>query len=64
MRERERRTGEWVPIIAVTANATRQDREKCLQVGMDDYVCKPVDSEVLRALLDRWVLHGSAPTPT
>ena len=61
VRERERRSGDRVPIIAVTANATRQDREKCLQVGMNDYVCKPVNGEVLRALLDRWVLDGGAP---
>jgi len=43
-----------VPIVAITANATEEDRRRCLEVGMDDFVPKPVDLEALFATLERW----------
>lgn len=46
--------GQHIPIIALTANAMAEDREACLQAGMDDYIAKPFKPDALRALLERW----------
>ena len=44
-----------VPIIAMTANAYGEDRIACLAAGMDDHLAKPVDPELLYAMLERWL---------
>jgi CheY-like chemotaxis protein len=49
-----------VPIVALTANAMQGDRERCLEVGMNDYVTKPVDVGRLAAALQR-CLPASVP---
>jgi len=43
IRENEKNTGKHIPIIALTARAMQEDRARCLESGMDDYVPKPID---------------------
>jgi CheY-like chemotaxis protein len=53
IREQERRTGRRLPIIAMTAMAMKGDRERCLQVGMDGYVSKPMQPSELFEAIER-----------
>lgn len=61
-REIRRREGSkrHTPLIAMTANAMEGDREKAIEVGMDDYLPKPVTMRQLGEMLDRW--SGGRPT--
>jgi CheY-like chemotaxis protein/HPt (histidine-containing phosphotransfer) domain-containing protein len=55
IREWEQARGTHIPIIAMTAHAMIGDRERCLEVGMDDYVMKPLQPRVLFSALNRWI---------
>jgi two-component system, sensor histidine kinase and response regulator len=60
IRRRQEGSGRRTPIIAITANAMKGDREKALAVGMDDYVPKPVKLEELETVLGRWISREEA----
>jgi len=44
-----------IPIIAMTANALPEDRERCHQAGMNDFIAKPVQAQVLSQVLEHWL---------
>ena len=48
-----------IPIIALTANAMKGDREQCMQAGMDDYITKPIDPVKLTEKIEHWILNNS-----
>jgi two-component system, sensor histidine kinase and response regulator len=59
IRAREHQTGLHLPIIAVTAHALDQDRQRCLAAGMDDYLPKPIKSSDLFATVSRFAPSSS-----
>jgi len=58
-----RRSGRWpqLPIVALTANAMSEERERCRAAGMSDYLAKPFRREELATLLDMWMPTTTAP---
>jgi PAS domain S-box-containing protein len=58
-----------LPVVALTANTMRGERERCLAAGMDDYLSKPITRRQLRSVLESWTGHdapvddGAPPAP-
>ena len=57
----QERAGDHVPIIALTAGAREEDRDHCLDVGMDEYLSKPIRKEPLLTMVRQWVERGQDP---
>jgi CheY-like chemotaxis protein/HPt (histidine-containing phosphotransfer) domain-containing protein len=55
IRKLEALSGSYTPIIAVTALAMAGDRERCIAAGMDDYISKPIDKNVLQIKINHWL---------
>ena len=53
-----------VALISVTAKAMKGDRQKCLEAGASDYIAKPVDLDLLLALLRVWIGRSRARVET
>jgi len=62
IREKEKATGRHVPILAITANAMRGDKERCLGAGMDGYVAKPIQTGEFFMAIEQTITssHGEA----
>jgi two-component system, sensor histidine kinase and response regulator len=61
IRSRELETGRHLPIVALTANAMSEDRERCLDAGMDDYIPKPYSAADFERTLSRWCKPQALP---
>ena len=55
LRIRKHPAGKNIPILAMTASAFDNDRQRCLEVGMNDFISKPVEPERLFAVLLHWL---------
>ncbi|HNY10046.1 MAG TPA: response regulator [Candidatus Wallbacteria bacterium] len=62
IRSEETSNGELfrVPIIAMTANVTMDDRRKCFEAGMDDFLAKPVKNDVVTDMIKKWCFIKNA----
>jgi CheY-like chemotaxis protein len=61
IRSRELETNRHLPIVALTANAMTEDRERCLDAGMDDYIPKPYTAADFERTLGRWCTAQALP---
>jgi hypothetical protein len=54
IRRAEKSTFQHTTILAMTAHAMKDDRQKCIDAGMDDYLSKPIHFPTLKAMLEKW----------
>jgi signal transduction histidine kinase/CheY-like chemotaxis protein/streptogramin lyase len=59
IREREKETGGYTPIVALTAHTMKGDRERCLEAGMDNYINKPIDAVKFLEVVETTASNGS-----
>ena len=64
IRAKEKISGAHLPIVAVTAYAMPEDRERCLKAGMDDYLSKPILSQALFDIIERITAPAASPVET
>lgn len=61
IRDVEKDSGKHIPIVAMTANVLFDERDKCMEAGMDEYIGKPINIDLFRGMLNRWVQLESLP---
>jgi CheY-like chemotaxis protein len=60
IREKERRHGGHIPIVAMTAHALKEDKQRCFDAGMDAYISKPIDFQVCLQLIEETLKKNPA----
>ncbi len=60
LRKLQQAQGRLIPIIGVTAHAMKEDRDRCIGAGMDDYLAKPIKPGPLKDILARWTTPADA----
>ncbi len=51
-----------IPIVAMTANAMKGDREICIDAGMNDYITKPIKREIVFQIIEKWITQKAVPS--
>ena len=52
---RKLESGQKIPIIALTAGAEKEEKDKCLKAGMDDYISKPIIKGIIEETINKWL---------
>ncbi|MFZ4724891.1 MAG: response regulator [Paludibacter sp.] len=55
IREQEKTTNHHTPIVALTAGVLKEEQEKCMNAGMDDFLTKPIDNELLKKIILKYL---------